>query len=148
MSADGSAIAFNGGTQILQEGVLVRGVFVATAVSITSTETEVPMEGGFVPVEIVVPADTFWKASLVAGTSNDYVTYSTYSGIGPGTIDVEIPFNYWGDSTTYQLWLGSEVVSFQQQVRPVLYWLGPDSGPRPAARRFRSPASGSRMVRA
>jgi len=30
MSADGSAIAFNGGTQILQEGVLVGGVFVAT----------------------------------------------------------------------------------------------------------------------
>jgi Bacterial Ig-like domain (group 3)/IPT/TIG domain len=129
MSADGSAIAFNGGTQILQEGILVGGVFVATAVSITSPETEVPMEGGSVPVEIVVPADTFWKASLVAGTRNDYVTYSTYSGIGPGTINVEIPFNHWGESTTYQLWLGSEVVSFQQRVRPILGWLGPDSGP-------------------
>ena len=33
MSAHGRAIAFNGGTQILQEGSLVGGVFVATAVS-------------------------------------------------------------------------------------------------------------------
>ena len=57
------------------------------------------------------------------------MTYSTYSGIGPATIDVEIPFNYWGESTTYQLWLGSEVVSFQQRVRPTVGWLGPDSGP-------------------
>ena len=38
-------------------------------------------------------------------------------------------FNYWGKSTTYQLWLGSEVVSFQQGVRPILGWLGPNSGP-------------------
>ena len=129
MSADGRAIAFNGGTQILQEGILVGGVFVATAVSVTSTETEVPMEGGSVPVEIVVPADTFWKASLVAGTSNSYVTFSTYSGIGPATIHVEIPFNSWGESTTYQLWLGSEVVSFAQQVRPILGWLSRNAGP-------------------
>jgi len=129
MSADGSAIAFNGGTQILQEGVLVGGVFVATAVSMTSTQTDVPMQGGFVPVEIAVPGDTFWKASLISGTRDGYVVYSTYSGIGPGTLDVEIPFNYWGESTTYQLWLGSEVVSFHQQVRPVLNWLNPDSGP-------------------
>ncbi len=129
MSADGSAIAFNGGTQILQEGILVGGVFVATAVSITSTETEVPMEGGSVPVGIVVPADTFWKASLVAGTSNSYVMFSTYSGIGPATINVEIPFNSWGESTTYQLWLGSEVVSFAQQVRPILGWLSRNAGP-------------------
>ena len=127
MSADGSAIAFNGGSQILQQFGL-GGVFVATAVSITSTVTEVPMEGGSVPVEIVVPADTFWKASLVAGTSNDFVTYSTYSGIGPATIDVEIPFNYWGEATTYHLWLGSETVSFQQLIRPILFWLFPDSG--------------------
>jgi len=129
MSADGSAIAFNGGTDVLQEGSPVGGVFVATTVSITSTETEVPMEGSSVPVEVSVPAGTFWKASLVAGTSSDYVVYSTYSGTGPGTLDVEIPFNYWGESTTYQLWLGSEVVSFQQQVRPILGWLGPDWGP-------------------
>ena len=59
MSADGSAIAFNGGSQILQELVFPGGVFVATAVSIASTVTEVPMEGGFVPVEITVPADPF-----------------------------------------------------------------------------------------
>jgi hypothetical protein len=129
MSADGNAIAFNGGTQILQEGILVGGVFVATAVSITSTQTDVPMEGGIVPVEIAVPDDTFWKASLVSGTRDSYVLYSTYSGIGPGTLAVQIPFNYWGESTTYQLWLGSEVVSFHQQVRPVLSWFGPDSGP-------------------
>jgi Tol biopolymer transport system component len=129
MSANGSAIAFNGGSQILQEGILVGGVFVATAVSIASTETEVPMEGGSVPVEIAVPADMFWKASLVAGTSDNYVTYATYNGIGPGTIGVEIPFNYWGESTTYQLWLGSEVVTFQQRVRPIPAWLGPASGP-------------------
>jgi Big-like domain-containing protein/IPT/TIG domain-containing protein len=128
MSADGSAIAFNGGVEILQEPTS-GGVFVATAVSITSTVTEVPMEGGSVPVEIIVPADTFWKASLVAGTRNDYVTYSTYSGTGPATIDVEIPFNGSGESKTYQLWLGSETVSFDQLVRPVLFWLGPDSGP-------------------
>ena len=130
MSADGSAITFNGGTQILQEGILVGGVYVATAVSVRSTETEVPMEGGSVPVEIVVPADTFWKASLVVGTSQSYVTYSTYSGSGPGTIDVQIPSNYWGESTTYQLWLGSEVVSFQQRVRPILGWLSPNAGPK------------------
>jgi hypothetical protein len=129
IGAHGRAIAFNGGTQILQEGSLVGGVFVATAVSITSTQTEVPMEGGFVPVVIAVPDDTFWKASLVSGTNNSYVLYSTYSGIGPATLDVEIPFNSWGESTTFQLWLGSEVVSFHQQVRPVLNWLGPDSGP-------------------
>ena len=78
---------------------------------------------------IAVPDDTFWKASLVSGTNNSYVLYSTYSGIGPATLDVEIPFNFWGESTTYQLWLGSEVVSFHQQVRPVLNWFGPDSGP-------------------
>jgi hypothetical protein len=136
MSADGAAIAFNGGTQILQQGIAVGGVFVGTAVSITSTVTEVPMEGGSVPVEIVVPADTFWKASLVAGTSNDFVTYSTYSGIGPSTIDVEIPFNYWGEATTYQLWVGSETVSFQQLIRPILFWLGPDSGPTTGGTRF------------
>ncbi len=129
MSADGSAIAFNGGSQILQELVFPGGVFVATGVSMTSSITDVPMEGGLVPVEIVVPEDTFWKASLVSGTSYGYVLYSTYSGIGPGTLNVEIPFNYWGESTTYQLWLGSEVVSFHQQLRPVLSWLGPDSGP-------------------
>jgi hypothetical protein len=129
MSADGSAIAFNGSPHILQQGILGPGVFVATAVSITSTVTEVPMEGGSVPVEIVVPADTFWKASLVTGTRNDYGLYSTYSGIGPSIIDVEIPFNGSGESTTYHLWLGSETVSFQQLVRPVLFWLGPDSGP-------------------
>ena len=129
MSADGSAIAFNGGTQILQESILVGGVFVATAVSITSTETGVPMEGGSVPVEIVVPADTFWKASLVAGTRDSYVVFSTYSGIGPATINVEIPFNSGSESTTYQLWLGSEVVSFAQQVRPILSWLSRNAGP-------------------
>jgi hypothetical protein len=129
MSADGSAIAFNGGTQILQEGILVGGVFVATAVSMTSTQTDVPMEGGIVSVEIAVPDDTFWKASLVSGTRDSYVLYSTYSGIGPGTLAVQIPFNYWGESTMYELWLGSEVVSFDQRVRPVLSWLGPDSGP-------------------
>ena len=129
MSADGSAIAFNGGSQILQEGVFPGGVFVATAVSIASTVTEVPMEGGFVPVEITVPADTFWKASLVVGTRFDYALYSTYSGIGPSTIDVEIPFNGSGEARTYQLWLGSEAVTFQQIVRPVLFFLGPDSGP-------------------
>jgi hypothetical protein len=129
MSADGSAIAFNGGSQILQEFVFPGGVFVATGVSMTSTVTDVPMEGGPVAVEIVVPDDTFWKASLVSGTSYGYVLYSTYSGIGPGTVNIEIPFNYWGESTTYQLWLGSEVVSFHQQLRPVLSWFAPDSGP-------------------
>ncbi|WP_162271389.1 Ig-like domain repeat protein [Luteitalea pratensis] len=128
MSADGSAIAFNGGTHILQEGSPIGGVFVATTVSITSSEAEVPMEGGSVPVEVVVPAGTFWKAMLVTGTSSDYITYSTYSGIGPGTLDVEIPFNYWGESTTYQLWLGSEVLSFEQRVRPIVGWLSPDWG--------------------
>ena len=53
MSADGSAIAFNGGREILHEGIGLGGVFVATAVSITSPDSEVPMEGGSVPVEIV-----------------------------------------------------------------------------------------------
>jgi hypothetical protein len=142
MSAHGRAIAFNGGTQILQEGSLVGGVFVATAVSITSTQTEVPMEGGLVPVVIAVPDDTFWKASLVSGTNNSYVLYSTYSGIGPTTLDVEIPFNFWGESTTYHLWLGSEVVSFHQQVRPVLNWLGPDSGPTTGGTPFQITGSG------
>jgi hypothetical protein len=129
MSANGRAIAFNGGSQILQELVFPGGVFVATAVSITSTVTEVPPEGGFVPVEIVVPADTFWKASLVVGTPFDYTLYSTYSGIGPSTIDVEIPFNGSGESRTYQLWLGSETVSVQQIAKPILFGLSPDSGP-------------------
>jgi hypothetical protein len=129
MSADGNAIAFNGGPQIIQEGVFNGGVFVATTVSITSSDTEVPMEGGSVPVEIAVPADTFWKASLVVGTSISYEIFSTYSGVGPGTIDVEIPFNSSGDSATYQLWLGSEAVSFLQRVRPVIWWLTADSGP-------------------
>ena len=131
MSADGSAIAFNGGDHIIQDSasISINGVFVRTAVSMTSTVTEVPMEGGFVPVDIVVPADTFWKASLVVGTRLDYVLYSTYSGIGPGTINVEIPFDILVESTTYQLWLGSETISFHQQLRPILYWLGPDSGP-------------------
>jgi hypothetical protein len=142
MSADGSAIAFNGGSQVLQELVFPGGVFVASAVSITSTVTEVPMEGGSVPVEIIVPADRFWKASLVAGTRNDYVTYSTYSGTGPGTIDVEIPFNGSGESTTYQLWLGSETVSFQQLVRPILFWLGPESGPTTGGTAFQITGSG------
>ena len=129
ISADGSAIAFNGGTQILQEDILVGGVFVATAVSITSAQTDVPMQGGIVPVQIAVPDNTFWKASLVSRTDFGYVLYSTYSGIGPGTVNVEIPFNGSGESITYQLWLGSEAVSFQQLVTPILFWLGPDSGP-------------------
>ena len=129
MSADGSAIAFNGGSRILQEEILVGGVFVATAVSVTSPQTEVPMTGGQVPVEIAVPEGTFWKASLVSGTSNDYVMYSTYSGVGPGTIQIDIPYNYWGEAATYQLWLGSETVSFEQRVRPVTDWLYPDFGP-------------------
>jgi hypothetical protein len=130
ISADGSAIAFNGGTEIIQDYVGVGGVFVATAVSMTSTVTEVPMEGGFVPVEIAVPADTFWKALLVVGSrSEGYGLYSTYTGIGPGTINVEIPFDILGESTTYQLWLGSETVSFHQQLRPILSSISPYSGP-------------------
>jgi hypothetical protein len=129
MSADGSAIAFNGGAQILQEYGFGERAFVATAVTMTSTETEVPMEGGSVPVEIVVPADTFWKATLVYEQDEDFVTYSTYTGAGPGTVDVEFPFNYWGEPRTYHLWLGSEAVTFEQKVTPILYWLGPDSGP-------------------
>jgi Tol biopolymer transport system component len=130
MSADGRAIAFNGGRDILHESVLVGGVFVATGVSIAAPDGDVPMEGGSVPVDVVVPANTFWKASLVTTTSDTYVTYvTTYNGIGPGTIVVEIPFNYTGASTTYQLWLGSKAVSFQQQGRPILYWVGPSFGP-------------------
>jgi hypothetical protein len=129
MSADGSAIAFNGGTQIVQEDLpSVGGVFVATAVSITATQTDVPTQGGIVPVQVAVPNDTFWKASLVSRTDFGYVLYSTYSGIGSGTVNIEIPFNSSGESTTYQLWLGSETVSFEQLVTPILFWLSPDSG--------------------
>jgi hypothetical protein len=132
MSADGSAIAFNGGEHIIQDSasISIGGVFVRTAVSMTSTVTEVPMEGGFVPVEIVVPADTFWKALLVGGSSlDDYGLYSTYTGIGPGTTNVEIPFNILVKSATFQLWLGSETVSFHQQLRPILSSISPYSGP-------------------
>lgn len=129
MSADGSAIAFNGGTDIIHGSVLVGGVFVATNVSMTATETEVPMEGGSVPVQVFVPANTFWKASLVVAMGEGYAEYATYSGTGPGAIDVQIPFHSGGDSITYQLWLGSEVVSFQQRVKPILFWIGPSWGP-------------------
>ena len=128
MSSDGSTIAFNGGGHIVQESIF-GGVFVATGISIASEITEVPMDGGLVPVEINFPADTFWTASLVSGTAEDFVIYSTYSGTGSGTLDVEIPFNYWGESTAYQLWLGSESIKFEQRVKPILFWLGPDSGP-------------------
>jgi hypothetical protein len=72
-------------------------------------------------VDIAVPADTFWSAALVTrGEGYSYAQYSTYSGTGPGTIDVEIPVNYSGESTTYELWLGSEAISFRQVVRPVV----------------------------
>ena len=142
MSADGGAIAFNGGSQILQEQILVGGVFVATAVSVTTTQAEVPMTGGQVPVDVVVPEGTFWKAALVSGTSTDYVLHSTYSGVGPGTIQVDIPYNYWGESTTYQLWLGSETVSFEQRVRPVVDWLYPDLGPASGGTLFQIMGSG------
>jgi Tol biopolymer transport system component len=147
MSADGSAIAFNGGSQILQQFGL-GGVFVATAVSITSTVTEVPMEGGSVPVEIVVPADTFWKASLVAGTSNDFVTYSTYSGIGPATIDVEIPFNYWVRRRPITCGSDRKRLASSSSYGPFCSGSFPTRVQRRAARRFRSPASASRMVQA
>ncbi|HEX7798312.1 MAG TPA: Ig-like domain repeat protein [Vicinamibacterales bacterium] len=132
MSADGSAIAFTGNEQIIRDYIGgIGGVFVRTAVSMTSTVTEVPMEGGFVPVDIVVPADTFWKALLVAPDSSGYgyTQYSTYSGIGPGTLNVEIPFDILVESVTYQLWLGSEAVTFHQQLRPILYSIIPSDGP-------------------
>src|SRR4029450_7728271 len=120
------------GTHILQEDLpSVGGVFVATAVSITATQTDVPMQGGIVPVQVAVPNDTFWKASLVSRTDFRYVLYSTYSGIGSGTVNIEIPFNSSGESTTYQLWLGSETVSFEQLVTPILFWLRPALGSTP-----------------
>ena len=128
MSADGSAIAFNGGTDVLQEGT--------------------PLAASSWPRRCRSRRPTprcRWKADPCRSShrAGRHVLESVACGGHEQRLrrvlhlqrhrsrhlDVEIPFNYWGESTTYQLWLGSEVVSFQQQVRPILGWLGPDLGP-------------------
>jgi Tol biopolymer transport system component len=129
ISADGGSIAFMGSPSIMQEGILVGGVYVATSLALSPADIDVPTGGGTFAVDITVPMDIAWTARLITGIRHDYVELATYTGVGPATVDVEIPFNDTGENVTYHLWLGSEEVTFDQGGAPIVYAVYPDQGP-------------------
>jgi Tol biopolymer transport system component len=129
ISADGGAIAFMGSPAVIRDTVMVGGVYVATALAVSPSETDVPIEGGQFPVEVSVPADVAWNAKLVITDAGGFIEFGTYSGVGPGTVDIDISMNQTGGNVTYRLWLGSKEVQFHQAGAPIVYSILPNEGP-------------------
>ena len=128
MSADGSQIAYwSGSRDVVYDGPQAWAIYVATTVGLSPPEITARTDGDLVPIEIAVPEGVPWTVRLISGESRfDYTEYSTYTGIGPATIDVEIPYNQTGTTQTYQVWLGSKAVTIRQPVTPVVIWIDRD----------------------
>ena len=128
MTADGSGIAFAADSNTLIEnfGGSSHGVFVATAVALTATETEVPEIGGTYTIEVTAPATTGWE--LRNGWASNAIVNPS-SGTGSATIEVTIAPNTTPDDMTTVIILGSEQVLFHQTAPPQLWYTMPYCGP-------------------
>ena len=131
MSADGLQIAYwSGSSDVVYDGPQGWGLYVATTVALSPPEIRARTDGDLVPIEVAVPDGVSWTARLVSGESRyDYTEYSTYTGIGPATIEVLIPYNQTGIPATYQVWLGSKTVTIRQPITPVIMWIDHDFAP-------------------
>lgn len=122
ITADGSGIAFKAGAEMLINGWGNEGIFVAEAISITSSETEVPETGGTYTIDVTAPATTVWSLEPAA-------LVNPSSGTGSATVQVTIPPNTSPDDTTIQIILGSEQVEFHQASPPRINYMWPWQAP-------------------
>lgn len=125
ISADGSAIAFVAGPEMLLNGWGNTGVFVATGVALSPSEIEVPAEGGTFTIGVTMPAGVAWTLNTTGAPGAEF---SQTSGIGPGAIDVTLWENCSGQEQDFYVLLGSEQVVLHQTVRPQIWFVYPYEG--------------------
>ena len=130
ISADGGFIAFMGSPAVIHGPEMIGGVYVATAVDVSPSDVDVPAAGESFSIEVSVAADVAWQARLVVtDDGGGYATLENYSGVGPTTLDVEVPPNDTGNSLEYHLWLGSREARLHQAGAPILDSIYPSDGP-------------------
>jgi Tol biopolymer transport system component len=125
ISADGSAIAFAAGPEMLVYGFGNNGVFVATGVALSPSDITVPAIGGTFTIDVTMPAGIPW--SLTASSTE--LEFSQTSGVGPASITVTVWSNYEEQEREFSILLGSEQVRLRQGVAPFIYFPYPSSGP-------------------
>jgi hypothetical protein len=126
ISADGSAIAFTAGPEMLVNNWGNNGVFVVTGVAMTPSEITVPGAGGTFTLDVTVPAGVAWSLNTTGAGGAEF---SQTAGVGPGTVDVTIWGNYDGQEREFWIVLGSEAVVLRQGSAPFINFVYPSQGP-------------------
>ena len=125
ISADGAAIAFAAGAEMLLNGWGNDGVFVATGVALSPSVIEVPADGGTFTIDVTVPAGVAWTLNTIGAEGAEF---SQTSGVGPATVDVTLWENYSGQEQDLSVVLGTEQVILHQTVNPQVWWVYPYEG--------------------
>jgi Tol biopolymer transport system component len=129
ITADGSAIAFLAGPDMLVDYWGDDGVFVATALSMSPGAISVSPNGETVSIELNAPANTAWEVRTVDFSAElGLLQVSPPSGVGPGIIEMSLPPNHSGDDREYWVIVGSERVTVRQGSSPEVWWLSPQEG--------------------
>lgn len=125
ISADGSAIVFDGGPGVMHDGGQA-GVFVATDISLSYPELKVPLEGGSYVVQLHAPENTAWEVSgQFAG-----VSIEPRYGKGSAAIQFTVSDNSTtGEPHDFLIYVGSEAVRITQPALPNVSYVSPFSGP-------------------
>ncbi|HEX6162282.1 MAG TPA: Ig-like domain repeat protein [Vicinamibacterales bacterium] len=126
ITADGSAIAFDAGADLIPYGAGYQGVFVATGVALAPSEIDVPAAGGTFDIDVTVPPGVAWALNTSGAWG---VEFSQTSGVGPATVQATLWDNDSGEPQDYYLLLGSEQVILHHATRPDLYNVYPYEGP-------------------
>jgi Tol biopolymer transport system component len=129
ITADGSAIAFLAGPDMLVDYWSDDGVFVATALSMSPGAITVSPNGETVSLELSAPANTAWEVRTADfSVELGLLQLSPASGIGPRVIDVSLPPNHSGSDRDYWVIVGSERVTVRQGSSPEVWWVSPSEG--------------------
>ena len=123
LSADGSAIAFWGVSEVLVKPDFNSGVYVETAVSMSPSILDTPQDGGTFAVELSAPDSSWWSVD-----HPDYVTVSPESGVGSATLSVTIDPNVTGQTRTTVVAVGSEAATFRQVQQMFVTDVQPSTG--------------------
>ena len=126
ISADGSAIAFNGSWQFLAnpDGY---GVYVSTAVSVSPLEVEVETPYGSVSVDVNVPADMRWWARVIKFDPDQYsmILAEIYEGIGPTTLNIDTGYVMGAEDQDWVFALGTATVLLRERLTPQIQNVDP-----------------------
>jgi hypothetical protein len=127
ISADGSAVVFEGTAAILAGGLGHSGVFVATSVAVTPDIIDAAPEFGSYTLDVNVPAGVAWTLNWSPVSGLDTVTPD--SGVGPATVEVTVSENTSGNDREHVITLGSEKVVIRQELALEIHWNSPYTGP-------------------